>query len=404
MYDRLIQKPFQGNHSFFLFGPRGTGKTTLIRRKMPDALYIDLLDSGDYTAFLAAPERIERRIPANFNGWVVIDEVQRVPRLLNEVHRLIEGKGIRFVLTGSSARGLRKKGVNLLAGRAYTYHLHPLTAAELGPAYDITEALRYGLLPSVWNKGEDRKKYLESYVRSYLEQEILFEGFARNLGTFSRFLEAASFSQGSILNISNIAGDAGIERRTVSNYFDLLEDMLIGIRLSPFTKREKRRLSLHPKFYYFDTGVYRSLRPKGPLDSPAEQGGAGLESLVFQELRAALEYHGGDETLHYWRTASGLEVDFVVYGSECFCGIEVKRSNRVRSSDLSGLRAFARDYPEARLLFFYGGREREYYDGIEAVPVEEALPELSGILFNRLGDVSPSVAEASRGEAPTSPC
>jgi uncharacterized protein len=276
-----------------LFGPRGTGKTTLIRRNVPDALCIDLLDSGTYTDFLAAPERLEKRIPAHFGGWVVIDEVQRVPQLLNEVHRLIEGRGLRFILTGSSARGLRKTGVNLLAGRAYTYHLHPLTAAELGPDYKITEALRYGLLPSVWNEGEDRKKYLESYVRTYLEQEIIFEGSARNLGAFTRFLETASFSQGSVLNISNVAADAGIERRTVSNYFSLLEDMLIGVRLYPFTKRAKRRLSAHPKFYYFDPGVYRSLRPKGPLDSPDEQSGVGLESLVFQELRAALDYHGG---------------------------------------------------------------------------------------------------------------
>jgi predicted AAA+ superfamily ATPase len=385
MYARLLKKPFQGNHSFFLFGPRGTGKTTLIRRNVPDALYIDLLDSGTYTSFLAAPERLEKRIPPAFDNWVVIDEVQRVPQLLNEVHRLIEGKGLRFILTGSSARGLRKKGVNLLAGRAYTYRLHPLTAEELGPDYNITEALRFGLLPSVWNEEVDRKKYLESYVRTYLEQEILFEGFARSLGAFTRFLETASFSQGSILNISNVAGDAGIERRTVNNYFDLLEDMLIGVRLYPFTKKTKRRLTLHPKFYYFDTGVYRSLRPRGPLDSPDEQGGLGLESLVFQELRAALDYHGGDETLHYWRTASGLEVDFVVYGPDCFCGIEVKQSAKVRPADLSGLRAFARDYPEARLLIFYGGREREYHEGIDVIPVEEALKGLSGVLYGTGG-------------------
>lgn len=383
MYDRLLKTPFQGKHSFFLFGPRGTGKTTMIRRNLSEALYIDLLDSGNYTGFLAAPERLEKRIPAHFNDWVVIDEVQRVPQLLNEVHRLIESKGLRFILTGSSARGLRKKGVNLLAGRAYTYHLHPLTAAELGSDYDIGMALGYGLLPSVWNEGEDKKKYLESYVRTYLEQEILFEGFARNLGSFTRFLESASFSQGSVLNVSNLARDAGIERRTVSNYFKLLEDMLIGVRLYPFTKRAKRRLSLHPKFYYFDTGVYRFLRPMGPLDSPDEQSGIGLESLVFQELRAALDYHGGEESLHYWRTASGLEVDFVVYGPECFCGIEVKQSDRVRPSDFSGLRAFARDYPEARLFLFYGGREREYHEGIEVIPVEKALPGLSGIVYPR---------------------
>jgi len=381
MYDRLLKKPLQGPHSFFLFGPRGTGKTTWIHHNLPRAVYIDLLESDTYTALLAAPERIEKRVPDLFDGWVVIDEVQRVPQLLNEVHRLIESKGLRFILTGSSARGLRKKGVNLLAGRAYTYNLHPLTAAELGSHYNITEALKYGLLPSVWKEGADKEKYLKSYVRTYLEQEILYEGLARNLGAFTRFLEAASFSQGSLLNISNIARDSGVERRTVSNYFELLEDLLLGVRLDTFTKRAARRLSIHPKFYFFDTGVYRSLRPKGPLDSPDEQRGVCLESLVFQELRAALEYHGGGETLHYWRTATGVEVDFVVYGPDCFCGIEVKQSRKLRPSDLSGLRAFKRDYPQARLIVLYGGRHREYHDGIEAVPVEEALPGLPELLY-----------------------
>lgn len=381
MYDRLLKKPLEGNHSFFLFGPRGTGKTTWIKQYLPDALYIDLLDSRNYTDLLAKPERLEKRIPPGFNGWIVLDEIQRIPPLLHEVHRLIENRGNRFVLTGSSARGLRRHGTNLLAGRAFTYYLHPLTAFELGPVYDIDRALRYGLLPTVWNEETESEKYLESYVRAYLEQEILFEGLARNLGAFSRFLESASFSQGSILNISNLAKDAMIERRTVSNYFDLLEDLLLGVRIPPFAKRSARRLTMHPKFYFFDTGIYRTIRPKGPLDSPGEIGGVSLEALVFQELRAVVDYAGRGDRIHYWHTASGREVDFIVYGPNTFRGIEVKQSGTVRRSDLSGLAAFKSDYPEARLYLLYGGDHREYHDGVEVIPVTEALRVLPSIIY-----------------------
>src|SRR3990167_7325263 len=225
MYSRLIQPP--KNKSFFLFGPRGTGKTTWVKFHFAKAVYLDLLEAELFNDLLANPQRLENLIPKNFDDWVVIDEVQRIPELLNEVHRLIEKNKYKFILTGSSARKIRRKGVNLLAGRALSYHLYPLTVVELGKDFDLSHSLNYGQLPCVYTE-ENPKAYLESYVKTYLEEEIQQEGFTRNLGAFSRFLEAASFSQGSVLNISSVARDCSVERKVVENYFTILEDLLIA--------------------------------------------------------------------------------------------------------------------------------------------------------------------------------
>lgn len=270
MYSRLIEPP--KDKSFFLFGPRGTGKTTWVKLKFKDALYLDLLEAELFNDLLANPQRLENLIPKNFKDWIIIDEVQRIPELLNEIHRLIEKYRYRFILTGSSARKLRRKGVNLLAGRALGYHMYPLTAIELADDFDLNHSLAYGQLPCVYTE-ENPKAYLESYVKTYLEEEVQQEGFTRNLGAFSRFLEAASFSQGGILNISSVARDCSVERKVVENYFTILEDLLIAYRVPIFAKRAKRRLVSHPKFYFFDVGLYRTLRPVGPLDMPEEVGG-----------------------------------------------------------------------------------------------------------------------------------
>lgn len=378
MYPRLLKPP--QNKSFFLFGPRGTGKTTWVKKSFPQALYLDLLEAELFNDFLANPQRLENYVPQGFSDFVIIDEIQRVPELLNEVHRLIEKYHYKFILTGSSPRKIkRSKGPNLLAGRALTYFFHPLTAVELGPDFRLEHSLKFGQLPAVYRE-ENPKKYLESYVQTYLEEEIQQEGLTRSLSAFSRFMEVASFSQGNILNASAVAREAAIERKVVENYFTILEDLLIGYRLFPFTKRAKRRLVAHPKFYFFDVGVYRTVRPTGPLDLPEMIDGAALESLFFQELLATnhnldLGYH-----LYYYRTATGTEVDFVAYGERGICAFEIKRTAKVTSQMLRGLKQFLKEYPLAKVFFIYGGKRKMRDGAVEIIPLGQALKNLPQIL------------------------
>ena len=377
MYSRIITPP--KDKSFFLFGPRGTGKTTWVKSVFPKAVFIDLLESEVYNDLLANPQRLERFIPKDFNNWIVIDEVQRIPDLLNEIHRLIEKKQYRFVLTGSSARKLRRRGVNLLAGRALTYPFHQLTAVELGKDFNLQHSLKFGQLPCVYTE-KDPKAYLESYVETYLQEEIQQEGLTRNLGAFSRFLEAASFSQGGILNTSSVARECAVERKVVENYFSILEDLLLGYRLPVFTKKAKRRMIAHHKFYFFDVGIYRTLRPSGPLDMPEEMEGISFETLVLQELRAINDYFKLGYQLYYWHTSNQIEVDFVLYGSRGLKAFEVKRTGRLSDNMLRGLKAFQKDYPSAKGYFIYGGTRRFYEGNITILPVQEALLNLSEIL------------------------
>lgn len=369
MYSRIIHPQ---NKSFFLFGPRGTGKTTWLKTTYPDAVYIDLLESSIFNDLLADPARIEKFIPPKFNNWIILDEVQRVPALLNEVHRLIESRKIKFILTGSSARKLRARGTNLLAGRALTYRLYPLTAAELGRDFSIDHGLKFGHLPSAFNE-KNPQKFLESYVMTYLEQEIQQEGLARNLGAFSRFLEAASFSQGSVLNISEVARECAVHRKAAENYFSILEDLMIAYRLPLFSKRAKRRLIAHSKFYFFDVGVYRTLRPHGPLDAPEEIEGVSLESLVLQELIAMNDYRNWQYDLAFWKTAQGNEVDFVLHGSKGFFGIEIKRTSKILPKHLKGLKLFLKDYPEATGYVLYGGSRKLWDGNIQIIPIADFL-------------------------------
>ena len=377
MYSRLIEHP--ENKSFFLFGPRGTGKTTWVKSKFPKAIYLDLLEAELFNDLLANPQRLENFIPKDFNDWVIIDEVQRIPELLNEIHRLIEKSKYKFILTGSSARKIRRKGVNLLAGRALSYHLYPLTNIELGKDFDLNHSLAYGQLPCVYTE-ENAKAYLESYVKTYLEEEVQQEGFTRNLGAFYRFLESASFSQGSVLNISAVARDSSIERKVVESYFTILEDLLIAYRIPVFAKRAKRRMAAHPKFYFFDVGLYRTLRPKGPLDVPEEIGGHAFETLFLQEIAAINSYFRLGYNIFYWKTSNNIEVDFVLYGDKGIKAFEIKRTGRISSSMMRGLKAFLKDYPQAKAYFIYGGERRLREGNIEILPIKDALKELPKIL------------------------
>ncbi len=373
MYPRLLQPP--PRQSFFLFGPRGVGKTAWLHQQFPDALFFDMLDHQVYTQLLAGPERLGERIPQGHKDWVVVDEIQRVPELLNEVHRLIESRKLRFVLTGSSARKLRRRSVNLLAGRAVTRHMHPLTALELGKDFDLKRALQYGCLPLACTS-ENPHDYLKSYASTYLREEVQQEGLARNIGAFGRFLEAASFSQGGVLNMAAVARECAVSVKVVEDYFSILEDLLIAVRLPVFSKRAKRRLIAHPKFYYFDAGVFQAIRPRGPLDAPEQIHGPALETLFLQQVRALNDYKGLEYRLHYWRTASGDEVDFVLYGERGLRAFEVKMAHNVRPDDLRSLLRFRADFPQAKAHLLYLGERRWHDRGIEVLPWLDCVRKL----------------------------
>jgi predicted AAA+ superfamily ATPase len=360
-------------HSFFLFGPRGTGKSSWVQHNLTDALVVDLLKPDVFREMSARPERLAQLVLANTDrSTVVIDEVQRVPELLNVVHDLIENHAdLSFVLTGSSARKLRRGGVDLLGGRAVHRTLHPFVAAEL-PTFSLEQALVDGLLPVVVAAPQPQD-VLDAYATFYLEEEVRLEGWARNVGNFARFLEAVSFSHAAVLNVSNVARECQIERKTVAGYIEILEDLLLSFRLPVFTRRARRQTSAHPKFYLFDAGVYRSLRPKGPLDRAEEIDGCAFEGLVAQHLRSWIAYSGMDCGLYYWRTRAGVEVDFVVYGEDGFWAVEVKNTAAVRSRDLRALRSFGEDYPACEPVFVYRGTERLLVDGVLCLPGDEFL-------------------------------
>ena len=363
--------------SYFLFGPRGTGKSTWLRARYPDAAWIDLLDAEVERHYYTRPERLKEFVAAHAGRrTIVIDEIQRVPQLLPLVHQHMErDKSTRFVLTGSSARKLRRSGVDLLAGRAVLCTMHPFMAAELGGAFDLARSLQTGLVPLVVT-AEDPERTLRGYVDLYLQQEVRAEGLVRRLDDFSRFLEAASFSHAQMLNVSDIARECVASRNTVESYLGILEDLLIATRLPVFRRRAKRAVVAHAKLYFFDAGVFRSLRPAGPLDAREEVAGPALEGLVLQHLRAWISYSGADCRVHFWRTRGGAEVDFVVYGDAGFHAIEVKNSRSLRPSDLRSLRTFHQDYPESSPLLLYRGDEALERNGVRCLPVEQFLREL----------------------------
>ena len=308
---------------------------------------------------------------------VIIDEVQKIPALLDEVHRLIEKKSWTFALSGSSARKLKAKGTNLLAGRALNLGMYPLTIQELGKDFELKKSLQIGHLPEAYAHAAP-KKYLSAYVGTYLKEEVQQEGLVRQIASFARFLEYASFAQGEILNVSALASDAGIDRKVTEDYFGILRDLLLSTELTVFSRRAKRSLIKKRKFYFFDVGVYRAIRPRGPLDSNEEIEGAALETLLLQEIKAQNHYLDWRYEIFYWHTADHKEVDFVLYGPRGLVAIEVKRS--AKRHDLSGLKLFLQDYPTAKAICAYGGEKKYHESDIEFIPYEMFLRNLSDFL------------------------
>lgn len=382
---RCFEKPEQ---SFFLFGPRGTGKSTLMKEIYKDALWIDLLRPEVLRSYLARPERLYDLIKGNPQKTaIVIDEVQKAPSLLAIAHSLIEEKkGVQFILTGSSSRKLKRSAADLLAGRALKRVFHPFMACELTGAFSLDSALHDGLLPLVIME-KNPSDVLQTYIALYLQEEIQAEGLVRNLESFARFLEVISFSHGSLLNTANVARECEVKRKTVENYIQILEDLMLAYQLPVFSKRAQRELSSHSKFYLFDSGVFYTLRPKGILDRSEEIEGAALEGLVFQHLKAWNDYSSEKHTLAFWRTRSGVEVDFIVYGSLGFWAIEVKHAERIYSQDTKSLEAFLQDYPEAHAFLLYRGKEYIKQGNVWCIPCEDFLRNLmpNQVLY-QLGD------------------
>lgn len=364
--------------SYFLLGPRGTGKSTWLAHHYPQAVRIDLLLGEEERRFSSYPERI--RDVANsleVHSTLILDEIQRVPRLLPEIHALIEQKKeVQFIMTGSSTRKLRRSVSDLLGGRALMRQMGPFLASELGDRFSLEKALNTGLIPLIWSSSDPAER-LRDYLILYLKEEIQAEGLVRQIGDFSRFLEIASFSHAALWTTTDISRASGVKRTTVDNYLQILEDLFLAFSLPIFSRRTKRRLVSHQKFYFFDSGLYRILRPRGILDNSQEIEGLALKGLVAQHLRAWTSAQLEPHSLSFWRTQTRLEVDFVIYGPRGFWGIEVKRSSYLGPNDIRALDRFKDEYPEAQCFFVTLGKRRENYRGYPVVPIEEFLINIS---------------------------
>jgi predicted AAA+ superfamily ATPase len=355
--------------SHFLLGPRQTGKSFLVKRALPKVRVYDLLDSAVFLALSRRPSLLAEEI-APTDRVVVIDEIQRLPDLLNEVHRLIEARGVRFLLTGSSARKLRRGGVNLLGGRARVRHIHPLTSRELGSHFDLSRAVERGLLPSIYFS-DDPRSDLEAYTGTYLQQEVVAEGATRNIPAFSRFLRVAALCNGTIVNFTNVANDAQVPRTTVYEYFEILKDSLIVHEVPAWITSRKRKPLVSSKYFFFDIGVASTLQ--GRLLKPGTpEFGMGFESFVFHELASHRDYLSSPPISH-WRSASGFEVDFILGDHTA---IEVKAKEIVSSQDLRSLRALAEEKRFKRLVCVSLERRRRTVDGLSILPIREFLDEL----------------------------
>lgn len=376
LYDRITRLP---EDSFFLFGVRGVGKSTWAATNCPEAHRIDLLDEARYHSFLADPGLLADQLRALPEGdWVVIDEIQRIPSLLNEVHRFIEDHSLRFVLLGSSARKLKTSGTNLLAGRALWKVMFPLLPEELGADFELEAVLRHGSIPLIWT-ANDRRRTLESYVQLYLREEIRAEALVRNLPGFVRFLPIAALFHGQVVNVSGIARDAATARTTVSGYLEILEDTLLACRLPAFESRLRTRERKHPKLYWVDPGIVRAVKKQlGPVAT--EERGALVEGWVLTLLRAYAQEREVYDEIFYWAPtqARRVEVDFLLRRGKELLALEIKASARFSRSWTAGLKAISELPQVVRRVVAYSGTERlRTHDGIEVWPFSELARRLA---------------------------
>ena len=373
MYKRILNLDNEYNDSVFVWGARQVGKTTLLEDLFPRCRRYDLLKAKDYNRLLRRPELLSEELDGlGPKDTVIIDEVQKIPQLLDEVHSLIQHRGIRFVLSSSSPRKLKRQGANLLGGRASREVLYPFVSAEV-PDFDVVRAVNNGMIPRHYMVENPWDRF-RAYINVYLNEEIREEAISRNLQVFSRFLEVAAQSDGEMLVYKDVAQDCGIDYRTVKSYFEILQDTLIGYLVPGFSATKKRSAIQAPKFYFYDVGIVNFLLGRRNMKPGNEMFGHSFEHFIIQELVAWLGYHHSDEKLAYWRTASGYEVDAIVGDGRV--AIEVKSTEEVKSRHLHGLKAFSEDYPECRLIAVSFDRYRRKMNGVEVIPVNEFLSDL----------------------------
>lgn len=373
MYVRKLLLENEHDDSVFLWGARQVGKTTLLEHQYPNARYYDLLQSTEFERFFRRPSLLSEELETAREGeLVIIDEIQKVPQLLDEVHRLIHRKNLRFILSGSSPRKLKRIGANLLGGRALKKILFPLVSAEI-PDFDLIRAVNNGMIPRHYTVNNPWERF-RAYIGVYLNEEIREEAISRKLNSFSRFLEVAAFSNTEMVVYKNIAQDCGIDHRTVKEYFEILQDTLIGYLIPGFGATQKRRAILAPKFYYFDVGVANYLCNRKNILQGTEAFGHAFEHLVIQELIAYLSYRNSDHALSYWRTSSGYEVDAIIGNG--LIAIEIKSGNEVSTRHLKGLKAFKEDFPSSRALVVSMDKNKRILNGVEIFPANEFLKAL----------------------------
>lgn len=373
MYNRVLQFDVIEEDSVFLFGARQTGKSTLLQQRFPNAMYIDLLKSEIYERYRRAPQLLRTDVGLlPKDRVIIIDEVQKIPALLDEVHWLMVNEERRFVLSGSSARKLKRGGANMLGGRAVSMRLFPLVSAEI-PDFDLVKACNHGLLPRHYEIKEPNRR-LKSYVGDYLREEISAEALVRNLAVFSRFLEIAAFCDGEMLNYNNIASDCGVSAPTIKEYFSILEETYIGYTIPPFTKTKKRTALQTRKFYLFDVGIANYLQKRTFMQPENTDFGKAFEHLIFQEVIAYLSYSEKDKDLYYWRTTRGYEVDMILGEGEV--AIEIKSSREIVSRHTKGLKAFKEDFPEARLIIVSLEEQPRLVNEVEVYPAMQFLKML----------------------------
>lgn len=378
MIERALKLQKNTKESFFLWGPRQTGKSSLLRATYEGSKYIDLLKTEIYVRYLEKPQLLREELVAQVDKLkspVVIDEIQKVPQLLNEVHWLIENKGIKFALCSSSARKVRKGGVNLLGGRAVRYELYGLTSFELKKDFNLNRILNHGYLPRHY-LSSNAKRLIHSYISDYLKEEITQEGLTRNMPVFSNFLSIAALSDTEIVNYTNIARECGISSPTVKEHFQILVDTLLAKFLPSYTKRPKRRVILSPKFYFADVGVVNYLARRGDVLPGSELYGKAFENWIFHELSAYNSYKERYFDLSYWRLASGIEVDFIINNMEY--AVEAKAKEKITSDDLNGLKEIIKDHNQIkkRIVVCLESEERLTKDGILILPVNSFMNQL----------------------------